>query len=518
MKRAVITVWALILCISFGMAQSLQQADEVQRRMEEPDVYVAGRIGSNAVLWKNGVAKPLTALTAEEDFATTTSVYVAGDDVYVAGCVGAIYDGNGMQAISLWKNGALQYIESEAHWDAGTSVYVSGSDVYVTAYTGLWKNGVAQNSYGVASSVFVSGNDVYVAGRERPVAILWKNGTAQNLTDGSREASAESVFVAGNDAYVAGYEKNARGDSIAIVWKNGAAQNLSDGTRSAAAYAVFVAGGNTYVAGSERNAQGKSVAKVWKNGEAQNLSDGTKNGVACSVYVLGNSVYAAGYEGGRAVVWKNGAAQFLTDGKIDAGAYAVFIMPDEAQRSQMAEEQRLQEQELLYQNAIASAQQNLDRKQYEQARQDFTTALNLKPEEAAAINPKIEEIDRKLNEPATLNMYRKRTLLGGILPVRYDVTLDNAVVGRTNNNWKTTATVTSFGAKTLLADIDGRKAEVQINITPGGVYYVQCDLETTEVDTGKKDKNGKAIKDYIYTPILKLVEENLGASEFKAIK
>jgi len=55
---------------------------------------------------------------------------------------------------------------------------------------------------------------------------------------------------------------------------------------------------------------------------------------------------------------------------------------------------------------------------------------------------------------------------------RYDVLLDNVVVGNSNANWKTTTTVTNLGTKTVSATIDGRTVEVQINFEPGDVYSI----------------------------------------------
>jgi len=128
------------------------------------------------------------------------------------------------------------------------------------------------------------------------------------------------------------------------------------------------------------------------------------------------------------------------------------------------------------------------------------------------------------NEPAVLHIYRKRKTLE-ILPRRYEVLLDNAVVGNTTANWKTTVPVNTFGIKTISATIDGRKAEVRINFVPGGVYYLRSEVDSKTVDTGKTrtytDRNGKTttskVTEIQYTPILQLVDKRVGESEFKAI-
>ena len=256
----------------------------------------------------------------------------------------------------------------------------------------------------------------------------------------------------------------------------------------------------------------------------------------------------------------------------------------EAQRQKEAEEQRLRELELLYQNTIASAERNFTQRQYTQAKQDYITALELKPENAASINPKIDEIDRiildeekksaeaererqyqeaiasaernfsrqqyeqakqdyrtalaikpenaayvnskiaEIDKPAQLYIYRKRKQLD-ILPKRYEIFLDNAVVGNSTNSWKTTTTVSTFGTKTLSATIEGKKAEVSINFEPGGVYYVRSDVSSKSVKTGKinsykaKDGTTKTYEEtkLEYTPILQSVDRSVGASEYRDI-
>ena len=65
----------------------------------------------------------------------------------------------------------------------------------------------------------------------------------------------------------------------------------------------------------------------------------------------------------------------------------------EAQRlKREAEDRRLFELEQSYQNAIKSAENNYIQGQYAKAKQDYTTALGLKPAEANTINPKIAKI------------------------------------------------------------------------------------------------------------------------------
>ena len=186
------------------------------------------------------------------------------------------------------------------------------------------------------------------------------------------------------------------------------------------------------------------------------------------------------------------------------------------------EEKRNAEAELerRYQEAIASAERNFNQGQYAQAKQDYQAALEIKPENADFVKTKIADLDK----PAVLYIYRKRKALD-LLPKRYDIYLDNVIVGNSTNNWKTTATVMPVGLKKVSADIDGRQVEVQMNFAPGGEYYIRSDVDSKSVDTGQTktttDKNGKtttsAVKEMQYTQILQLVDKSLGESEFKAI-
>jgi hypothetical protein len=58
-------------------------------------VYVVGKVGSAATLWKNGVPTTLSYN------AVASSVFVSGSDVYVAGQVD--------NYAALWKNGEVSY-------------------------------------------------------------------------------------------------------------------------------------------------------------------------------------------------------------------------------------------------------------------------------------------------------------------------------------------------------------------------------------------------------------------------
>jgi len=139
--------------------------------------------------------------------------------------------------------------------------------------------------------------------------------------------------------------------------------------------------------------------------------------------------------------------------------------------------------------------------------------------------PNVTSVSVVMDEPALLHIYRRRNRLD-ILPTRYDIFLDNVVVGNSTNNWKTTATVTTSGMKTVSATIDGRRVEVRINFESGGVYYVRSDVDSKTIDTGRTrtttNRDGTtrttAVTEIQHTPILQIVDKSVGESEFNAIR
>ncbi|MCS3797218.1 hypothetical protein [Niastella sp. OAS944] len=293
-----------------------------------PTVYTAGYHGTSAAYWKDGKLFPLAGGTYAH------SIYVVGNDVYVAG-----ENNNGNLQAVYWKNGVPVMLSNGTNAALANSIYVVGTDVYVGGYelynnnaispvAKYWKNGVAvsltdaPDYNGIISSVYVVGNDVYAAGWKArvpggyQVATYWKNGIAVHLNDSTTTiASAQSIFVKGNDVYVCGKEQSQNGVfggiPVAKYWKNGIAVSLTDGLQFAGANSIFVNGGDVYTSGYEYSGvTGYSVAKYWKNGVPTSLTDGTKYGNAYSIYSVGSDVYVAGGEGDyfNAMCWKNGVS------------------------------------------------------------------------------------------------------------------------------------------------------------------------------------------------------------------
>ena len=294
---------------------------ELSDTPEKGDVYVAGKTGGDAMLWKNGVGLFIFSGVAN-------SVFVSGNDIYVAG-YSTIYGTPNKYVAVLWKNGVCQ----ELFEGGATSVFVSGRDVYVAGGSNskpvLWVNGEVQtlgSNDGSANSVFVSGSDVYVAVYDG-FPSLWVNGNGYNLINGYR---ANSVCVSGDDVYVVGSEIGWDRNTYWSVWKN-LEQTKSLGNLFGVAYSVFVHGDDVYIAGSY-SPLGYSQAVYLKTGKEVFLENTVDYSIARSIYVAGNDVYVAGEynkkndKSVKAVLWKNGVKQILSESEYDVAANSVFVI------------------------------------------------------------------------------------------------------------------------------------------------------------------------------------------------
>jgi hypothetical protein len=308
------------------------------------DIYIAGHeqegVKTVAKVWKNGVPTKLSDLEISE----ARSVFVSGNDVYVAGWENP-NDGKSFDQAKLWKNGnsvslssaVTGYGQSRAY-----SVFVSDNNVYVggtydpngkTKYRGVfWKNGVPSYppNCDIVSSMFVSKGEVYASGKEHIYSSYWTNGIQTRLgTFNGTVDQLYSIFVSNGDVYVAGDEYNGK-FWVAKVWKNGVAKNLTDGTSQALVRSIYVKDTDVYVTGAVYR-DGLWVATVWKNGLATSLSDGINgHGYANSVFVLGNDVYVVGESPNSKAIfviklWKNGVSKDITTGLNNAFATSVFV-------------------------------------------------------------------------------------------------------------------------------------------------------------------------------------------------
>jgi len=214
------------------------------------DVYTSGSFGQRggtdfgaeydlpqACYWKNGnlVQLPFTsymnniALTTTDVInSTANAIAVSGNNVYVAGGVGASYpndnEGNFANYPAYWVNGTPHMPGEQTVGNniqtyplgTGTSICLSGSDVYMggRAYQGTnysacyWKNdGSAtfmprQGDYSDGNAISVSGGDVYMAGtdykdspQESYTACYWKNGTEVTLPSTTTYSKGNGIFI-----------------------------------------------------------------------------------------------------------------------------------------------------------------------------------------------------------------------------------------------------------------------------------------------------------------------------------
>ena len=335
----------LLLIILLASSYSCKKGvNNVVSQNTGPDVYVSGRDDGGALYWKNGIRVYLPRGS------TASSIYVSGNDVYVAGIViSGVLDTFSIGSYTYaayWKNDSLVTLTdgSTAAWT--NSIFVSGTqneagtqnDVYVAGFEirnrnipEYWKNGNLvilsdKTLPGSTTGIYVSGNDVYVAGDEQ-MAEYWKNGSRLVLNT-SLHSSAWSIFVSVNDVYLAGSVFNGT-NYIAEYWKNGSPVILSQNANNAEATSIFVSGTDFYVAGNENDGN-QNIAKYWKNGSPVNLTDGTKEAHATSVFVFGNDVYVAGSENDGpnvtlAKYWKNGSPVILPTSGKTGGASGIFV-------------------------------------------------------------------------------------------------------------------------------------------------------------------------------------------------
>jgi len=330
MKRKIIFICLLVSSLFTGCPKEgpLDDPEEFGNWPAGQNVYTAGfeNIQNNPVarVWKNGVMENLDGsggVTVRSTGAISSearSIFVSGDDVYVAGWDVVMIDGEMTGRARLWKNGELQPLENGTRTEQAISVFVSGNDVYVLGREALdsapfpdrwafkiWKNGKAEvfaegTREWQVNSIFISGGNVYVAGcvtklfsGSNPTleAKLWINGKEENLAVSTHNSCTHSVFVSGSDVYVAGWDYNEPGHySVAKYWINGKAENLTDGKTNANAYSVYLSGKDVYVAGQEDN-----KARLWKNGITQDMADANDARAILSVFVKDSDVYTAGY-------------------------------------------------------------------------------------------------------------------------------------------------------------------------------------------------------------------------------
>jgi hypothetical protein len=269
--------------------------------LDSANIHIVGRENGYIYYWKNGYKNSLGTTTNGNGNAN--AVVVSGTDVYVVGRIGF--------TAKLWKNGVLTNLTNGLFSSDAKAITVVGNDVYIAGFDFddneivMWKNGVRSvvangvpltyNGMGIG----VSGNDVYICGNIDYHAYVWKNGVSTKLSDSS-SSFVFGLFMAGTDVYIAGTE-----NGKAVYWKNGIKTVLS--TQSSFAYGIAVSGTDVYVVGNEN----WNTAVYWKNGVKNVLAIGaTGYAAANAIKILDSDVYIVGTIGGSFlstdVCWKNG--------------------------------------------------------------------------------------------------------------------------------------------------------------------------------------------------------------------
>ncbi len=266
------------------------------------DVYAAGQCTAavrsyskwtiTLCYWKNGERIDLHTYDLPSQWGQATSIFVSGNDAYVSGATTRRTTFSVVNSFPcIWKNGerielpiADGFVSGEAQ-----SVFVAGNDVYVAgtiAKSGgkhsyspcLWKNGVISQlsvdkleAYNSAMAVFLSGADliVTVLGSNGGVPCYWKNGARTDLPlqrNDYYSISWNSICLFGDDSYVAGHFEEewalyAANDVFPCYWKNGEVVEMEreDGGE---ARAIAFFGDDMHIAGTANH----KFPCYWRNG------------------------------------------------------------------------------------------------------------------------------------------------------------------------------------------------------------------------------------------------------------
>ncbi len=303
----------------------------------EGKVYIAGSYNSNtAVIWIDGVQYDLTDGGIA---AVANDVYVTENgDVYAAGWDTPDESGN-TRAI-IWKNGEMTYlsdgkknVQAKSVFVYGDDVYVAGNEVGVGNKILLWKNGEpsvlpSAKAYAEVGSMTISENgDIYVVGYDDG-PVVWKNREKLNENLGDAGTQLLGICLKGSDVYYSGFRTDSESMYRAMVWKGTEATELTDGTKDCMANAVWVSdSGDVYAVGNQSSSPKKAM--FWKNGTLEELSSDSYRafdvtGQDNNIYVVGQistGSFPTGQQ--KAALWKNGETQVLSD--YNSEARAIFI-------------------------------------------------------------------------------------------------------------------------------------------------------------------------------------------------
>ncbi|MDJ1500510.1 hypothetical protein [Xanthocytophaga agilis] len=158
-----VTLFILISCKNDGVDKN--STIHVTGSIYKPYIYDRFVQAPLLTTWVNG---KVNTLSGDTTLSVANSIYVSGNDVYIAGTetTGLANINNGyIRAAKYWKNGTAINLDGSPYYSEAKSIYVSGNDVYVAGYKDIenapngiyWKNGVevALPFYN-ATSIFVT--------------------------------------------------------------------------------------------------------------------------------------------------------------------------------------------------------------------------------------------------------------------------------------------------------------------------------------------------------------------------
>ena len=292
------TYFTLLLIFLFTFFSCKKHDSQPEK---EPTVYIVGIIEGNNTLWVNNIPESIDI--------DPSSVYVNGEDVYIAG----IKTGKPCYT----KNGVITYLADNN--GSANSIFVNNNNIYVGGRKNLiatiWNNDVATeltSNSSVVYDIFVKDNTVYAVGNEKIDGITkaraWQNGVPETLSD-INFSFARSVFVDDDN-------------NVYYIWKGeGVSHLVKNGTEiftesNADFRSVFVENGDVYVAGTYNNGS-EYVASYWKNNIRIDLTDGTAPSYVDGFFVKNGDVYVIGskeLDNGNQdfILWKNGTTTVIS--------------------------------------------------------------------------------------------------------------------------------------------------------------------------------------------------------------
>jgi hypothetical protein len=154
----------------------------------------------HAQCWKNG-----QLIFRETEASNALAIFIHEDDVYMAGHI--YTPGEPMVTACYWKNGERINLTDGTVNAIAKSIFVTGDDVYVAGMIDnqavYWKDGepvvlTTGEVQSMANAIFVKGNNVHVGGHEQSYPAYWKNDVKQNIQNQDIRGQIKFVVVGEN--------------------------------------------------------------------------------------------------------------------------------------------------------------------------------------------------------------------------------------------------------------------------------------------------------------------------------